>query len=102
MKRIKVKHINLSYCRIEPIFDARKYILYHIWQKYGVKLEGLQGKSKKKELVFCRYLFSKYMYDNYKPQLSHADIGKMLHKDHATINHYLHHYQPIFNTDNIL
>lgn len=54
-----------------------------IEKETGYTKEQIQGKSRKRELVYVRHIFTKVLRD--KTLLSLAQIGKEINRDHTTV-----------------
>lgn len=68
---------------------------------YGIGLDRLSSESREHDLVVFRYIFAKYCN---KIGFSPTELGRILHRDHASIYHYLREFKTIglkFALDNI-
>lgn len=64
-----------------------KRILIACAEEFGVTVESLISKSRKRHLVAARQMAMKLIRYNFKYPLSVKEIGKVFHRDHTTVIH---------------
>jgi chromosomal replication initiation ATPase DnaA len=65
-------------------------IISDVCASLGITLQDIQGKSKKSEIVTARFYTANKLREY---GLSYSIIGRLLHRDHASIMHAVRTYQ---------
>lgn len=65
-------------------------VLRSIREVAGVSLEDLKGRSRKRDVVFCRFVAAKELYG--RTTMSMTDISELMNRDIKSISYYLTRY----------
>lgn len=71
--------------RPEKYEYALPHILHRVSKMTGISIEELKSKSRKREVVDARFVYFRRAKEKTKHSL--AEIGKIVHRDHTTVQH---------------